>query len=86
MHRRMKWRLAMRIASLPKERWVKKSSRMESRTQQQNQNEQSCRKTKKRWEDEINEFLKSEETEATKGSGIKNNDTWIWAAEQRGSI
>ena len=30
---------------------------------------------KKRWEDDINELLKPEETEETKGNEIKNNDT-----------
>ena len=33
---------------------------------------------RKRWEDDINQFLKSEETEATKSNDFKNNDTWIW--------
>ena len=30
---------------------------------------------KKRWEEEINEFLKPDETETTKGNEMKNNDT-----------
>ena len=37
----------------------------------------------KRWGDVINDFLKPEETEATKGSDKKNNDTWIWVAKQK---
>ena len=36
---------------------------------------------RKRWEDDINQFLKPEETEATKGNDFKNNDAWIWAAK-----
>ena len=38
---------------------------------------------KKRWEDEINDFLKPEETEETEGNEIKNNDTWIKVAKNR---
>ena len=35
------------------------------------------------WEDEINDFLKPEETEEKKGNEIKNNDTWIKVAQNR---
>ena len=35
---------------------------------------------KKRWEDDINQFVTLEETEETRGSDLKNNDTWIIAA------
>ena len=38
---------------------------------------------KKRWEDEVNDFLKPEETEETKGNEIENNDTWIKVAKNR---
>ena len=38
---------------------------------------------KERWEDEIYEFLKPEETETTTGNEMKNNDTWIKVAENR---
>ena len=40
----------------------KESSKMEPRSQHQVPNKQTSGKTKKRWEDEINEFLKLEET------------------------
>ena len=40
-------------------------------------------KKKKRWEDEINEFLKPGETEEMQGNEIKNNDTWIKVAKNR---
>ena len=39
--------------------------------------------TRKRWEDEINEFIKTEETEESKGNDQKkNNDTWLQQAKQ----
>ena len=38
---------------------------------------------KRRWEDEINEFFKPEETETTLGNEMKSNNTWIKVAENR---
>ena len=32
---------------------------------------------RKRWEDDINQFFKPEETEETKGNDLKNDDTWM---------
>ena len=37
---------------------------------------------RKRWGDEVNDFFKPEETEATNGSDVKNDRTWIQVAEQ----
>ena len=34
-------------------------------------------------EDKVNDFLKPEETEETKGNDIKNKDTWIKVAKNR---
>ena len=42
-----------------------------------------CEDQKKRWEDEINDILKLEETEETKGNERKNTDTWIKVATNR---
>ena len=38
---------------------------------------------KKRWEEEISDFLKAEGAEETNGNKIKNNDTWIKVAKNR---
>ena len=38
---------------------------------------------KKRWEDDINQFLKPEETVETRGNDLKNNDTSIKAAKDQ---
>ena len=69
--RKMKWRMAMRTASLPEERWSRKISEW-------NPGLDNCIKTKrpvgrprKRWEDEINEFMKTEATEESKGNDLK---------------
>ena len=71
MHRRMKWRLAMRIASLTKERWVRKAAEWNPGLSTQIKKCRAVGRPKKRWEDEVNDFLKPEETEATKGSDFK---------------
>ena len=61
----------------------KESGRMEPRPQHQAPDIQTSGKTKKRWEDEINEFQKPEETEEMKGNEMKNNDTWIKVDQNR---
>ena len=65
----MKWRLAMRIASLPDENGQMKG---EWNPGLSNKHQTSRPVHKKRWEDEINEFLEPEEIEETKGNEIKN--------------
>ena len=79
----MKWPLAMRTASLPDERWATKEAEWNPGLSIKHKTWRLVGRPRKRWEDEINDFLKPEETEATKGNEIKNNDTWIKAAENR---
>ena len=73
----------MGIASLPDEWWSR-------RTAEWNFGLDTCIKTnipvgrpRKRWEDEINEFIKTEETSESIGSDLKNNDTWLQQAKQK---
>ena len=47
-HRIMKWRLAMRIASQPDERWVVKAAGWNPELSTKYKNQQSCVKTKKK--------------------------------------
>ena len=65
-HRRMKWRLAMRIASLSDARWAKKAAECNPGLSIKHQTYTPVGRPKKRWQDEINEFLKPEETEETR--------------------
>ena len=67
-HRWMKWRLAMRIASLPDERWAKKAATWNPGLSTMHQTNRLVGRPRKRWEDEINNFLKPVETEETKGN------------------
>ena len=67
-NRRMKWRLAMRLASLPGERWTKKAAKWNPRLSTKHQTNRPAGRPKKRWEDETNDFFKLEETEKTEGN------------------
>ena len=68
----------------PREKMVKKSRKMESRSQQWMQGKQSSGKTEKEMgRDDIKQFLKHQETEETKGNHLKNNDTWIMVAKDQ---
>ena len=69
----------MRITSHPETRSTK-NIKMESRPQHWMQSKHSPRN---RWEDDINQFFKLEETDETQGNDLKNNDTWTWVAKDQ---
>ena len=57
-HRRMKWRIAMRKASLPEERWVMKAAGWNPELATKYKTYRAVGRPQKRWEDEINDFLR----------------------------
>ena len=62
----------------------KESSQMEPRSQHQAPDKQtSGENQKKRWKENINDFLKPEENGETRGNEIKNNHAWIDVAKNR---
>ena len=65
----------MRIASLPEERWTSKIIEWNPGLDNKIKTNRSVGRPRKRWEDDINEFLKPEETEDAKGNDLKNNCT-----------
>ena len=67
----------------PEVRMDKESSKMESRTQHWSKSKQKSGKFIKRWEDDINEFLKPEEADETRGNDLKSKDAWIEVAEDQ---
>ena len=81
-HRRMKWRLAMRIAFQTSDGQRKQQNGTQVSAPSTKQTNRPVGRPKKRWEDEINEFLKPEDTETTKGNEMKINDTWINVAKK----
>ena len=62
--RKMKWRLAMRIAtSQKKERWLIKAAEWNPELNSKYRTNRSIGRPRKRWEDDINEFLNQIEDE-----------------------
>ena len=70
-HRSLKLRIAMRIASLPEERWTSKIIEWNFGLDNKIKTNRSVGRPRKRWEDDINEFSRPEETEETKGNDLK---------------
>ena len=85
-HKRMTWRLALRIASQPSERWLVKAAEWNSELSSRCKTNRAIGKPRRRWADDINEFLKlaEDETENFFESDNKYNKSWINAAEDRG--
>ena len=81
-HKRMKWRMALRIASLPNKRWMVKAE-WKPELSSKYKTKRAIGRPRRRWEDDINEFLKLEENE-TENSTESDNKSWIKAAEDRG--
>ena len=82
-HKRMKWRMALRIASIPNERWMVKAAEWNPELSSRYKAHRAIGRPRRRWEDDINEFLQSEENE-TENSTESDNKSWIKAAKDRG--
>ena len=84
--RKMKWRLSMRIATSPNERWLIKAAEWNPELSSKYRTNRSIGRPRKRWEDDINEFLKQveEETENLTESSNHTNKNWIKTAKDRG--
>ena len=67
--RKMKWRLAMRIATSQKERLLIKAAEWNPELSSKYRTNRSSGRPRKRWEDDINEFLKQIE-DATKSTKL----------------
>ena len=84
--RKMKWRLAMRVATSPKERWLTKAAEWNPELSSKYKTNRSIGRPRKRWEDDINEFLKQieDETENLTESSNHINKNWINTAKDSG--
>ena len=82
-HKKMKCRLAMRISSQLETRWSKKQQKWKPGLSSVCQASRAVGRPRKRWEDEINKFLKPEESEKTNVNDLKNNDTWMRVAKDQ---
>ena len=81
----MKWKLSLRIATSPSERWLKKAAEWNPGLSLRYRTNRAIGRTRKRWEDDINEFLKQEfeENENPIESNNQTNKTWINLAKDR---
>ena len=85
-HKGMKWRLALRTASLPNERWLVKAAEWNPELSSKYKTNRAIGRPRRRWEDDINDFLKLEENE-TENFIERDNQykkSWINAAKDRG--
>ena len=78
-HKKMKWKLALRIATSPSERWLKKAAEWNPDLSSRYRTNRAVGRPRKRWEDDINEFLKQEfeENENPIERSKQTNKTWI---------
>ena len=79
------WRLALRIATSPSERWLMKATGWNPELSSKYRTNRAIGRPRKRWEDDINEFLKlvEDETENFTESSSQINKNWINTAEDR---
>ena len=76
----------MRIATSPSERWLIKAAEWKPELSSKYRTNRAIGRPRKRWEDDINEFLKQveEETENLTESSNQINKTWINTAKDHG--
>ena len=82
----MKWKLALRIATSPSDRWLRKATDWNSELSTRYRTNRAIGRPRKRREDDINEFLKQEfeDTKDPIESNNQTNKTWINIAKDRG--
>ena len=78
-HKNMKWKFALRIATSPCERWLKKAAEWNPGLSSRYKTNRAIERPRKRWEDDINDFLKLEEKENEDpiARRIQTNNNWI---------
>ena len=81
--KRMKWRLALRIASLLGKRWIVKAAEWKPELSSKYKTYRPVGRPRRRCEDEINEFLKLEEAEMSTESDTKCNGSCFCSKRPR---
>ena len=78
---KMKWKLALRIATSPIERWLKKAAEWNPDLSSRYGTNRAIGRPRKRWEDDINDFFKQvleeKEKEEPIERRIQTNNNWI---------
>ena len=74
VHRRMKWRMARRIITLPEKRWNRKVFNWHPGLDSNVKARRQVGRPKRRWEDDLNEFMKTEDEHEKDRYVLKNNN------------
>ena len=84
---KMKWKLALRIATSPSDRWLRKAAEWNPELSTKYRINRAIGKPRKRWDDDIKEFLKHEFEDINNPieSNNQTNKTWIITAKDRES-
>ena len=78
--KKLKWHQAFRFEPQSQERWIRRVAEWNPSLLISTRIKRKARRPAKRWEDDLNEFVKDEDTEGTQSNDLKNNDTWLAAA------
>ena len=76
IHRRQKWRMARRIITLPEKRWNRRVFNWHPGLDTSIRARRLVGRPKRRWEDDLNEFMKTEEEQDGERNDLKNNNSW----------
>ena len=77
VHRRQKWRTARRIITLPAKRWNRRVFNWHLGLDTSIRARRQVGRSKRRWEDDLNEFMKTEEGQGKVKYDLNNNNRWM---------
>ena len=75
--KKLKWRQAVRIVTQSPDRWTRKVAEWNRVLIISTKTQRRAGIPVRRWEDDWNDFVQDEETEATQSNDLKINNTWI---------
>ena len=82
LHRRAKWRMARRIVFLSDKRWNKRVFDLHPGLDRSIRAGRQIGRPKRRWEDDLNDFLKMEGSQERTKSDLMNNNSWMAEAKK----
>ena len=80
--KKLKWRQALRIATQSPDRWTRNAVEWNPGLNISRRSQSKAGRPAKRCEDDLNEFVKDEETQATQSYDLRNNATWLTASKR----
>ena len=82
IHRRAKWRMARRIVFLNDKRWNKRVFDWHPGLDTSIKTGRQIGRPKRRWEDDLNEFLKMDGSQERTKNDLTNNNGWMAEAKK----